>query len=468
MSPGEQHPDSLVLTMSAARSGLVAPEICPGCGNEDSLAAVHKSWVLNQVTAIAAAVAAVAFPLVLTSGRAIHMLLHHGSLDFETGRRSQWLIPLLAGFWVAVYFMAARRFSVTYRICRRCVTEQQSPARLLAPAGATMGLGVAGFGLFTAVAVIVVNDLGLVASMGIGLGIGLVSGAILWLSVKALRWFLRGRPLFVKGDAYSVRLHAASPVFISRLRDQLAQPAESAARGLEPAPATGVLRRYALLRGLTRGVVVLLAADTAIILVAIAATAFQVRMLLQRTVDMIPAALLTANDQRQKLIGFAGLATFAVVSAVFLLWFYRARRNLESLGTRGLRVSPSRAVVSWLIPLENLYLPFQIMQETWKASVSQPDPEGDAWRHARMTVLLTPWWLLFLLSGVLGILTFSLYRDVNVFADSSYALTSGLLAASYVDLSAGLARAASNVLLMLIVRGISRNQDEKWQRLRGS
>jgi hypothetical protein len=291
-----------------------------------------------------------------------------------------------------------------------------------------------------------------------------VGALLLWLAARWLRWFLTSRPVFVDGDAYGVRLHAKSPVFLARLRDALPDAPAAADTDEGVAALDRAHPPYLPLAGAATALTVLLFAGVVAALAGLVSTSAQISLLLGDTIDKIPAAVVAASDQRDRLVGIMQLATFAAGGIAFLFWLHRARRNLASLGARGLAYSPGLAVAYWFIPLSNLCRPFDVMVETWKASgPSQPGTE--AWRFAPLGSVLKSWWILFLVSNLLGTLTFTLSMNLGVFAGRPSPLTFGLLVVSWVRLASDLAAVASVALLIVIVQTISRRQDEARQRL---
>ena len=61
--------------------------------------------------------------------------------------------------------------------------------------------------------------------------------------------------------------------------------------------------------------------------------------------------------------GFLSLAILGTI-VVFIMWFYRSRRNAAALGDR-VEYSPGMAIGGWFIPLANLILPIQIAVGMW-------------------------------------------------------------------------------------------------------
>ncbi len=66
---------------------------------------------------------------------------------------------------------------------------------------------------------------------------------------------------------------------------------------------------------------------------------------------------------------FLQLLLAPITLAVFCAWMYRAYSNLIPLGARGLRSSPTKAVVSIFIPCVNLVVPFRALAEIVRSSV---------------------------------------------------------------------------------------------------
>lgn len=98
-------------------------------------------------------------------------------------------------------------------------------------------------------------------------------------------------------------------------------------------------------------------------------------------------------------IGFATIADLACVLAAFVLvglWIYRANANAHALGG-DLSVSPGWAVGWFFVPIACLFKPYLAMKETWLASHF-----GGNWGDGEATDLLSWWWGLWILSGVLG------------------------------------------------------------------
>lgn len=84
---------------------------------------------------------------------------------------------------------------------------------------------------------------------------------------------------------------------------------------------------------------------------------------------------LAAYNEGASFAGFSPARLFAIrlllyfaTGVCFLAWLHRAYGNLRSLGARQLDSSPGWAVVSFFIPILNLFRPYQIVRETWRHS----------------------------------------------------------------------------------------------------
>ena len=80
------------------------------------------------------------------------------------------------------------------------------------------------------------------------------------------------------------------------------------------------------------------------------------------------------------------------LSILFVVWFYRARINAERHGYRQRRAR-GWAFWGWIVPIVNLWFPFQIMGDIWRAGLPAEQRGETAWLPAL-------WWTCWLLSGL--------------------------------------------------------------------
>jgi hypothetical protein len=99
------------------------------------------------------------------------------------------------------------------------------------------------------------------------------------------------------------------------------------------------------------------------------------------------------------LLGAIGLPALVAVSkwgflaamVMFVVWFYRARVNAEGHGWPQ-RQSPRWAILAWVVPVLNFWVPFQIMADIWRAGLPEQARAG----RALLPGIWWAFWLAFL------------------------------------------------------------------------
>ena len=82
--------------------------------------------------------------------------------------------------------------------------------------------------------------------------------------------------------------------------------------------------------------------------------------------DIISPDVISSNDHRQKAIAIFMLLLIIGTIITFIMWFFRAYKNLHILKIKLLQHSPGWAIGAWFVPFLNLVRPFQIMNEIWE------------------------------------------------------------------------------------------------------
>ena len=149
-----------------------------------------------------------------------------------------------------------------------------------------------------------------------------------------------------------------------------------------------------------------------------------------------------------------GTALSIGIAVAFLIWLFKASSNLASLGTRGQKFSPTWAVLWWFIPIAWLFMPYFVMKEIWEIS----HPEGTGYE---MSPLIGPWWITWLISGWASDITFEIFLKGEA---SRGELIMGNLAGIISD---GVSL-ASLVMIIVILRKITSNQERKHAQLTGN
>jgi len=144
------------------------------------------------------------------------------------------------------------------------------------------------------------------------------------------------------------------------------------------------------------------------------------------------------------LVGLAEMVSFLASGFLCLKWVYRSSLNAHAL-VPALTISPGWAVGWYFVPIALLFKPFQAMKEIWQAS-AQPA----AWRSVDTPGLLRWWWGLWLLSSVLGNLSFRLQLEAKTL--------DMLVASDAVDLVGAMVAVPLNLVFINIVRRVSAMQ----------
>ncbi|MFI9381627.1 DUF4328 domain-containing protein [Kutzneria sp. NPDC052558] len=124
-----------------------------------------------------------------------------------------------------------------------------------------------------------------------------------------------------------------------------------------------------------------------------------------------------------------------VAAVAFVMWLWRARANAELLvGPHGQRLTREWVIGAWICPVVNLWFPYQVVVDVWRASTPNRDRAGG---------LVMWWWVAFVVSWL-----FTRFITLAGIVDAV-----PLVAACVLDL-------ASGVLALLVIRRIS-----DWQAL---
>src|ERR1043165_7909175 len=105
-------------------------------------------------------------------------------------------------------------------------------------------------------------------------------------------------------------------------------------------------------------VIILLAICASIEVVAIAVECYQATLLSQALTEQ---ADLISNNDRLRIIGTLQFVARFTALIAFLIWFYRAHRNLRALGIRRGRYSSPWTVLLFLVPILNLYYAYDLV-----------------------------------------------------------------------------------------------------------
>ncbi|MFD3695502.1 DUF4328 domain-containing protein [Streptomyces sp. NPDC058646] len=215
---------------------------------------------------------------------------------------------------------------------------------------------------------------------------------------------------------------------------------------LPPRPAD-VLRSP---QGLATALTVLLSVSAVIDLGSAAASAYGLSLM--KDVIAHPGRVDDgALAQADVLNGVAGVLQVLLLLAtavVFIIWFHRVRCNGDIFRGDVFTQSRGWAIGGWFIPVANLFLPFRTAKQIWRAS-TQLGPDGA--HRPVSTAPVTAWWLVWVLSQILG----RVFSKVYMAAESPEELRD----AYALGIASDLVNVVAAVLALLFVRKLTALQN---------
>ena len=140
------------------------------------------------------------------------------------------------------------------------------------------------------------------------------------------------------------------------------------------------------------------------------------------------------------------LLVLVAVSVMLIVWAWRATKNLQGWGVE-LERGPGWAIGGWFVPIGNLFIPYQVIRDTW---VLAPSPDGSLPQKRN-----GPWftaWILHLISGAVGL------RSMFSSPDDDLRM---IQASNYLAGVSDIIWIAAAVALIVAVRQISDRHDRR-------
>ena len=198
--------------------------------------------------------------------------------------------------------------------------------------------------------------------------------------------------------------------------------------------------------GLGRVLRALLAVGILVDSVSILVTFLEIQTLERlRRGEASPQEAVDAID-RSGVVGIVVGVVYLGTIVIWLVWQHRGQANLHALAIPRLTYSPGWAVGWWLIPVANLWKPFQTVRELWKAS------GGDEtwWRIATWPVIGW-WWACWIVFNIL-------YNATVRFWSSDSASLDRLIAGDGFSIAGDLVSIVGAILAIAIVRAVNARQ----------
>ncbi|MFF7468297.1 DUF4328 domain-containing protein [Streptomyces sp. NPDC008092] len=146
------------------------------------------------------------------------------------------------------------------------------------------------------------------------------------------------------------------------------------------------------------------------------------------------------TDSLAKLVSWPSFLAWIASGVAFLVWLWRARTNAELMsGAAAFRRSRTWAVSGWIAPVVNLWVPYQVVSDVWRASAP---------RRSVPVTLIKAWWALFVVANTVvkpiqWRMSSNLDSEQHVLSNAD---VSTLLTALYV---------VAGLLVVLIVRRVT-------------
>lgn len=151
-------------------------------------------------------------------------------------------------------------------------------------------------------------------------------------------------------------------------------------------------------------------------------------------------------------IGLIAVKVLAYIGSIvfFLMWLYRAYKNLEAINVRNLDASPGWAVGYWFIPILNLFKPLKIVSEVYNGSDPEIAREGYGFSDTSANTTIGFWWACWVFSNIAG-------RIADAIEKAAKDVTETSVIVYIVSLSFGI---LAGILLIFIIREIDDRQGE--------
>ncbi|MFD9812002.1 DUF4328 domain-containing protein [Streptomyces sp. NPDC059080] len=149
---------------------------------------------------------------------------------------------------------------------------------------------------------------------------------------------------------------------------------------------------------------------------------------------------LRAADTFSLWVSLPGVVVYIAAGVVFLVWLWRARCNAKLWGGRAShRRSQGWVVGGWFAPVANLWIPYHVVTDIWRASAERrPAPRGP----------VTAWWATYVAGAVLS-------RSLGQFYLAKKITESGLRDAAVLSTLCSVLDVVAGVLITVILNRIT-------------
>ncbi|MCF2528412.1 DUF4328 domain-containing protein [Yinghuangia soli] len=160
-------------------------------------------------------------------------------------------------------------------------------------------------------------------------------------------------------------------------------------------------------------------------------------------------------DRFVAIAGVASLAALIAAGVVFIVWLFRARKNIDLFGLYTPQLGVGWTIGSWFCPILNLWFGARVVDDVWKGSDASQG-KNDSAAFIGRTKLIVAWWLPFVLSWVLSRIPLAMPGSGSA---------EDIRASDLVLAVSDLLMLAAGVGALLIVRRITAMQEERTAQL---
>jgi hypothetical protein len=150
------------------------------------------------------------------------------------------------------------------------------------------------------------------------------------------------------------------------------------------------------------------------------------------------------------------LLMLLIASAVlFLMWLYRANKNLPSLSEKKPQFSPGWSVGWFFVPFMSFFLPYQVVAEVWRTSYPKTDviEETGFTPSTPSPIIVRCWWAFYLLRNFIGYIVLKASLQ-------SYDISPSIFP-TYVSVASEIIDVIGILITIFMVRQISQFQELK-------
>ncbi|MGW0659074.1 DUF4328 domain-containing protein [Streptodolium elevatio] len=156
------------------------------------------------------------------------------------------------------------------------------------------------------------------------------------------------------------------------------------------------------------------------------------------------------------------MIVFIATAVVFVVWFFRARKNVEMFGLHRPRLGCGWAIGGWICPVVNMWFPARIASDLWKGSDTSKGAADIGNPLGRVT-LIASWWVAFSVATVIN--RVGTARAPDGYSPDDTGTLDDVIASDRLGALTGVLFVIAGVFAILLVRRITALQNERTAQL---